>query len=117
MRTYILNPNGKPEGKFSFQRVGSRFNGRRLSWKFNHLNSHSKRQGDKRTEILGMLAAGRTGADIARIFRVHRATISRIVAGARTIANDATSPAQGHPSESVPEQNDRRSRRRTPPKS
>jgi len=48
MRTYILNPNGKPEGKFSFQRVGSRFNGRCLSWKFNYLNSHSKRQGDTR---------------------------------------------------------------------
>jgi DNA invertase Pin-like site-specific DNA recombinase len=71
----------------------------------------------QRSEILGILAAGRTGADVARIFRVHRATISRIVAGARTIATNATSPAQGHPSKSVPEQNDRRSRRRTPPKS
>jgi hypothetical protein len=48
MRTYILNPNGKPAGKFSFQRIGSRFNGRRQSWKFNHLNSHSNRQGDTR---------------------------------------------------------------------
>jgi len=37
----------------------------------------------QRTEILGMLAAGRTSADIARIFRVHRATIGRIAAEAR----------------------------------
>ena len=31
----------------------------------------------KRAEILAMLAAGRVSADIARIFRVHRATASR----------------------------------------
>jgi len=37
----------------------------------------------QRTEILGMLAAGRTSADVARIFRVHRATIGRIAAEAR----------------------------------
>jgi hypothetical protein len=30
-----------------------------------------------------MLAAGRSGADVARIFRVHRATIGRIAAEAR----------------------------------
>ena len=32
-----------------------------------------------------MLAAGRAGAEIARNFRVHRATISGIAAEARTI--------------------------------
>jgi hypothetical protein len=37
----------------------------------------------QRTEILDMLAAGRSGADVARIFRVHRATIGRIAAEAR----------------------------------
>jgi hypothetical protein len=60
-----------------------------------------------------MLAAGRTGADVARILRVHRATISHIVAGARPFATDATSPVQGDPSESVPEQNDRLQATRT----
>ena len=39
----------------------------------------------QRSEILAMLAAGRAGAEIARIFRVHRATISRIAAEARAI--------------------------------
>jgi DNA invertase Pin-like site-specific DNA recombinase len=38
----------------------------------------------QKTEILAMLAAGRAGAEIARIFRVHRATISRVAAEART---------------------------------
>jgi hypothetical protein len=38
----------------------------------------------KRAEILAMLAAGRASADIARIFRVHRATASRIAAELRT---------------------------------
>jgi hypothetical protein len=33
-----------------------------------------------------MLAAGRAGAEIARIFRVHRATISRVIAEARTVS-------------------------------
>jgi DNA invertase Pin-like site-specific DNA recombinase len=37
----------------------------------------------QRTEILGMLAAGRTSAEVARIFRVHRATIGRIASEAR----------------------------------
>ena len=37
----------------------------------------------QRTEILGMLAAGRSRADVARLFRVHRATIGRIAAEAR----------------------------------
>ena len=37
----------------------------------------------QRTEILDMLAAGRSGAEVARIFRVHRATIGRIAAEAR----------------------------------
>ena len=36
-----------------------------------------------------MLAAGRTAADIARVFRVHRATISRILAGARAALTEA----------------------------
>lgn len=40
----------------------------------------------QRSEILAMLAAGRAGAEIARIFRVHRATISRIAAEARAIS-------------------------------
>ena len=35
-------------------------------------------------EILAMLAAGRASADIARIFRVHRVTASRIAAELRT---------------------------------
>ena len=38
----------------------------------------------QRTEILGMLAAGRSAAKVARLFRVHRATVSRINATART---------------------------------
>ena len=40
----------------------------------------------QKTEILAMLAAGCTGAEIARIFRVHRATISRVAAEARTVS-------------------------------
>lgn len=36
----------------------------------------------QRTEALAMLAAGRSAADVARLFRVHRATIGRIVSGA-----------------------------------
>ena len=40
----------------------------------------------QRAEILAMLADGRAGAEIARIFRVHRATISRIAAEARTVS-------------------------------
>jgi len=40
----------------------------------------------QKTEILAMLAAGRAGAEIARIFRVHRATISRVAAEARTVS-------------------------------
>jgi DNA invertase Pin-like site-specific DNA recombinase len=72
----------------------------------------------QRTEILGMLAAGRTGADVARIFRVHRATISRIVAEARTMATDATPPPQDRTrTEPAPAQNHRRPGRRTAAKS
>ncbi|MGH7076497.1 MAG: recombinase family protein [Acetobacteraceae bacterium] len=37
----------------------------------------------QRAEILAMLAAGRAGAEIARLFGVHRATISRLAAEAR----------------------------------
>jgi DNA invertase Pin-like site-specific DNA recombinase len=40
----------------------------------------------QKTEILAMLAAGRAGAEIARIFRVHRATISRVAAEARAVS-------------------------------
>jgi len=47
----------------------------------------------QRTEILGMLAAGRSGADVARIFRVHRATIGRIAAEARAILDPKPVPA------------------------
>ena len=36
-----------------------------------------------RTEILSMLAAGRSAAEVARLFRVHTATVSRINATAR----------------------------------
>ncbi|MDF3016435.1 MAG: resolvase [Thermomicrobiales bacterium] len=45
----------------------------------------------QKTEILGMLAAGRSGADVARLFRVHRATISRIASAARGTPPDAKS--------------------------
>jgi len=45
----------------------------------------------QKTEILGMLAAGRTAADVARLFRVHRATISRIASAARGNPPDAKS--------------------------
>ena len=38
-----------------------------------------------------MLAAGRVGADIARIIRVQRATISRIAAEARATSAEARS--------------------------
>ena len=39
---------------------------------------------EQKAEILAMLASGRrTAADIARIFRVHRATIGRVAAEAR----------------------------------
>ena len=37
----------------------------------------------KRAEILAMLAAGRASADMARIFRVHRATASRVASDTR----------------------------------
>src|ERR1044072_6734967 len=56
-------------------RVQGRRGGRRPK-----LTTHQK------TEILAMLAAGRAGAEIARIFRVHRATISRVAAEARTVS-------------------------------
>ena len=49
----------------------------------------------QRTEILGMLAAGRTGADVARIFRVHRATISRIATEARAMVTDQMPAPRG----------------------
>ena len=37
----------------------------------------------QRAEILGMLAAGRPAAEVARLFRVHRATIGRLNAASR----------------------------------
>ena len=40
----------------------------------------------QKTEILAMLAARRAGAEIARIFQVHRATISRVIAEARIVS-------------------------------
>lgn len=47
----------------------------------------------QKAEILDMLAAGRAGADVARIFRVHRATIGRIAAEPRaTTPTESLSP-------------------------
>jgi DNA invertase Pin-like site-specific DNA recombinase len=40
----------------------------------------------QRTEILSMLAAGRSAAEVARLFQVHRATISRLGAASRQAA-------------------------------
>ena len=37
----------------------------------------------QQAEVLAMLNAGRSAADLARLFRVHRATISRVVSSAR----------------------------------
>ncbi|MFG1365888.1 helix-turn-helix domain-containing protein [Xanthobacter versatilis] len=39
----------------------------------------SKLSPHQQAEVITMLTAGRSTADIARLFRVHRATISRIV--------------------------------------
>lgn len=49
---------------------------------------------DQKIEVKAMLDAGRSAADIARLFRVHRATISRVVAQDRT---GASNPAQTIP--------------------
>lgn len=38
---------------------------------------------DQRAEIIGMLNDGRPAAEIARLFRVHRATVGRIGAEAK----------------------------------
>lgn len=38
---------------------------------------------EQQAEVLTMLTAGRSAADVARLFRVHRATISRIASTAR----------------------------------
>jgi DNA invertase Pin-like site-specific DNA recombinase len=38
---------------------------------------------EQQAEVLTMLNAGRSAADVARLFRVHRATISRIASAAR----------------------------------
>jgi DNA invertase Pin-like site-specific DNA recombinase len=40
----------------------------------------SKLTTDQKREIVEMLAAGRTAADLARLFKVHRATIGRMAA-------------------------------------
>jgi DNA invertase Pin-like site-specific DNA recombinase len=40
----------------------------------------------QRAEILSMLAAGRPAAEVARLFQVHRATISRLYAASRQAA-------------------------------
>jgi len=37
----------------------------------------------QQAEVLAMLSTGRSAADVARLFRVHRATISRVVSSAR----------------------------------
>jgi len=37
----------------------------------------------QQAEVLAMLNAGRSAADVARLFRVHRATISRVASSAR----------------------------------
>src|ERR1700759_409819 len=42
-----------------------------------------KLQAHQKTEILAMLAAGGGGPEVPRLFRVHRATVSRIAAQAR----------------------------------
>ena len=42
----------------------------------------------QRTEILNMLAAGRPAAEVARLFQVHRATISRLNAASRQTTAD-----------------------------
>src|SRR3546814_7729091 len=41
--------------------------------------SQPKLSPQQQAEVITMLTAGRSTADIARLFRVHRATISRIV--------------------------------------
>ena len=43
-----------------------------------HSGRQPKLSPQQKTEVLTMLTAGRSAADIARLFRVHRATISRV---------------------------------------
>jgi len=43
---------------------------------------------EQKTEALGMLVAGRSAADVARIFRVHRATIARLIAQAHSASRE-----------------------------
>ena len=47
----------------------------------------------QKREILDMLAVGRWAADLARLFRVHRATISRLVE--KTARSPASNPDDG----------------------
>jgi len=48
-----------------------------------HGGRQPKLSPQQQTEVLSMLTAGRSAADVARLFRVHRATISRIASSAR----------------------------------
>ena len=43
----------------------------------------SKLDPEQRAEVLAMLEAGRSAAEVARVFRVHRATVGRLKAAAR----------------------------------
>jgi hypothetical protein len=61
VRTHIINSRDRPKSKFSFPKTYSCLNGRRLSWKFNCLISHSKRQGDTRASpAMAMKRQGRS---------------------------------------------------------
>ena len=48
-----------------------------------HGGRQPKLSPQQQPEVLTMLAAGRSAADVARLFRVHRATISRVASSAR----------------------------------
>jgi hypothetical protein len=66
---------------------GARANSRRAEGGANRAEKGPppKLRRQERAEILAMLAAGRAGAEMVRIFRVHPATIRRIAAEARAI--------------------------------
>lgn len=48
-----------------------------------HGGRQPKLSPQQQAEVLAMLNAGRSAADVARLFRVHRATISRVASSAR----------------------------------
>jgi DNA invertase Pin-like site-specific DNA recombinase len=48
-----------------------------------HGGRQPKLSPQQQAEVLAMLNAGRSAADVARLFRVHRATISRVASTAR----------------------------------